>query len=56
MPAPVHWFPIDTRIIPQIFSFGHVKGIARVFLELEIVMSVGIVCGTVLYAFLSLVR
>ena len=34
------WFPfLDTRIFPDIISFKCVKGPARLFLELEIVLA-----------------
>jgi len=41
------WVPfIDHRIFPQIFSFGHVKGIARIFLQVEIILALLFVIGT----------
>ena len=43
---PIPWLPIDSRLIPNIFAFGHVKGIARIFLVIEIVSSVLVVIGT----------
>lgn len=51
---PVPWLPIDSRLIPHLFSFGHVKGIAKVFLQVEIVLSVGVVLGTLVIAFLRM--
>lgn len=42
----IDWLPIDSRILPDIVSFSHVRGIARVFLLLEIVLSVMVVLGT----------
>jgi len=39
--------PIDVRLIPDIFSFSHVKGVARVFLITEIMLSTLVVIGTV---------
>lgn len=49
------WLPIDSRLLPDIFSFSHVHGIARVFLELEIILATAVVLGTfvatVLYFF-----
>jgi hypothetical protein len=48
--------PIDERIIPDVFSFSHVHGVARVFLIIEILLSSLVVLGTVtlvvLHAFL----
>jgi len=41
-----HWLPIDIRLIPDIWSFGHVKGVARAFLELELTFSCLVVFGT----------
>lgn len=43
---PIPWLPIDSRLIAPIFSFGHVRGIARFFLEVEIVLAVLVVVGT----------
>lgn len=42
----IEWLPIDSRLLPDIFSFHHVTGLARVFLEIEIALSVLIVFGT----------
>lgn len=39
-------FPFDTSLLPNIISFGHVKGIARIFLQVEIIMAIIIVIGT----------
>ena len=51
---PIPWLPIDSRIIPHIFSFGHVKGITKVFLQIEMVLSVGVVIGTLIIVFLRM--
>ncbi len=40
----ISWLPIDSRLFP-FFSFGHVKGIARVFLQVEIILSLLVVIG-----------
>jgi hypothetical protein len=42
----ISWLPFDSRLLPPIFAFGHVKGAARLFLEIEIVLSVFVVIGT----------
>ena len=42
------WLPIDPRLLPHLFSFGHVKGLARVFIQIEMVLSVLVVLGTFL--------
>ena len=42
------WLPIDPRLVPHLFSFGHVKGLARVFIQIEMVLSVLVVLGTFL--------
>ena len=44
--------PIDVRLIPDIFSFSHVKGVARIFLFTEMVLSTLVVVGTVVLVFL----
>lgn len=46
--------PIDTSILPNILSFGRVKGLARLFLEVEIVLSTLVVCGTLFLVFIHL--
>jgi hypothetical protein len=51
---PISWLPIDSRIIPHIFSFGHVKGITKLFLQVEMVLSVGVVLGTLIIVFLRM--
>jgi hypothetical protein len=38
--------PFDTRLIPDVFSFSHVKGVARIFLTIEIILSSLVVFGT----------
>lgn len=45
-PHPIPWLPIDSRLIAPLFSFGHVRGVARFFLEIEIVLSLLVVIGT----------
>ncbi len=42
----VSWLPVDNRLFPFI-SFGHVKGIARLFLEIEIICALLVVAGTI---------
>jgi hypothetical protein len=44
--SSVEWLPFDSRLIPDIFSFGHVKGISKVFLTLEIIITFLVVLGT----------
>jgi hypothetical protein len=46
---PIPWLPIDSRLFPFI-KFGHVKGVARVFLQIEIVLAICIVIGTLIIA------
>lgn len=43
---PIPWLPIDSRLIPSLFSFGHVHGVARVFLLIEMLLSLLVVMGT----------
>lgn len=45
---PIPWLPIDSRLIVPIFSFGHVRGIARFFLVIEIVLALLVVMGTLI--------
>lgn len=51
----ISWLPVDSRLFSQFFSFGHVKGFARLFLEVEIGLSILIVFGTVLYLILKVI-
>ncbi|MBI5614301.1 hypothetical protein HY947_05225 [Candidatus Gottesmanbacteria bacterium] len=48
------WLPIDSRLLPHLFSFGHVKGIARVFIEIEMILSVFVVLGTFLVVLMKI--
>lgn len=43
---PIPWLPIDSRLIPDIFAFGHVKGVARIFLIVEMTAATLVVIGT----------
>ncbi len=43
---PIPWLPIDSRVIPFLFSFGRVKGLARLFLIIEMTLSILVVIGT----------
>ena len=52
---PVSWLPVDNRLFPFI-SFGHVKGIARIFLEIEIVAALLVVAGTIVLTVLWMLR
>lgn len=45
---PVSWLPIDSRLLPPIFSFGRVKGLARLFLIAEMTFASLVVLGTLL--------
>ncbi len=42
------WLPIDSRLIPSIFSFGRVTGMARIFLTIEMVFASAVVVGTLI--------
>ena len=47
--------PIDERIIPDVFSFSHVHGVARVFLITEMVLSTLVVIGTVTLVIINVI-
>lgn len=49
---PIDWLPIDSRLIP-LLSFPHVKGVARIFLMIEIILSFCVVMGTLLVTLLT---
>ena len=44
MQKTIPWLPIDSRF----FSFGHVRGVSRIFLTLEMIFAVLIVLGTLI--------
>ncbi len=44
---PIAWLPIDSRLFGSFLSFGHVRGVARAFLDAEIILSVLVVVGTI---------
>lgn len=45
--VPARWLPIDSRLIPPLFSFGHVHGVAKIFLTVEMILALGVVVGTI---------
>ncbi|OGG09009.1 hypothetical protein A2154_04155 [Candidatus Gottesmanbacteria bacterium RBG_16_43_7] len=51
-----NWLPINSALIPDIFSFGRVRGIARFFLTIEMSLSVLVVAGTLLLMFMEIVK
>lgn len=51
---PIFWLPIDSRLFPYLFTFGHVRGWARFFLEVEMVLSILVVLGTLILVAFSL--
>ncbi|MFZ5845532.1 MAG: hypothetical protein ACOY0S_03640 [Patescibacteria group bacterium] len=51
---PIPWLPIDSRLFSHLFAFGHVRGWARFFLELEIGLAIAIVVGTLVLVVLQL--
>ena len=52
----VGWLPFDSRLFSPIFSFGRVKGIARVFLIIEMILTVLVIAGTFVLVGLHLAR
>lgn len=50
----ISWLPIDSRLLPHILSFGHVKGAARLFLQIEMVLSALVVLGVFVIVFVKL--
>ncbi len=44
--GPISWLPVDSRLFSPFLSFGLVQGFARLFLEVEIVLAVLVVVGT----------
>lgn len=50
------WLPIDSRLLPKILSFGHVKGVARVFLQIEMMAATLVVLGTGIIVLLTVFK
>lgn len=50
--ATINWLPIDSRILPEIFRFGHVKGVARLFLIIEMSLATITMLATLLLVLL----
>lgn len=48
MQKPIPWLPIDSRLFYPLWSFGHVRGVARAFLIIEIVLATLIVLGSMI--------
>ncbi len=44
----ISWLPIDSRLFMPFIGFGRVKGLSKVFLEVELALSIFVVTGTVL--------
>ena len=53
--TPIHWLPIDSRLVFPLFSFGHVRGAAKIFLTIEMILAVGVVVGTLIMLLLRFV-
>lgn len=51
----MNWLPIDSRLVLPLFSFGHVHGVAKIFLTIEMTLAVGVVLGSLGMAILHLV-
>lgn len=54
MQKPIPWLPVDSRLFGPFLSFGHVRGVARIFLEIEMILAVLIVFGTLTVVVLKL--
>jgi hypothetical protein len=48
------WLPVDSRLFMPLWSFGRVKGIARIFLQIEMILSVAVVAGTLAVVLVTL--
>lgn len=51
----ISWLPIDSRLIFPLFTFGSVRGVAKIFLTLEMILAVGVVLGSVVLLVLYLI-
>jgi len=52
---PIPWLPIDSRLILPFLSFGHVRGFARLFLQIEMLLAILVVVGALIVAALRFV-
>lgn len=52
----LNWLPIDSRLIPPLFHFGHLRGIAKIFVVVEMALSSMVVVGTFILVFLRLLE
>ena len=53
MEKPIPWMPVDSRLFGSFLAFGHVQGIARIFLTVEMILAVLVVFGTLSMIFLT---
>lgn len=44
--VPLSWLPVDSRLILPLFSFTHVRGAAKIFLIVEMILAFSVVIGT----------
>ncbi len=51
---PVSWLPVDSRLVLPLFSFGHVHGMAKIFLTIEMILAVAVVVGSLAMTLLRL--
>jgi hypothetical protein len=51
--SEISWLPIDSRILPSLFAFGHVRGLAKIFLIIEMLLAGFVVTGTLLLIVLT---
>ncbi|MBU1473111.1 hypothetical protein KKB64_05010 [Patescibacteria group bacterium] len=49
------WLPIDSRLLPPLFSFSYVRGFARWFLIVEMLLATITVFGAVLLIVLKFI-
>jgi len=53
---PISWLPVDSRLVGQFLSFGRVRGAARIFLMVEMVLSISIVVGSLILTAMHFIR
>jgi hypothetical protein len=44
----IAWLPVDSRFITPFLSFGHVHGVAKLFLVIEMTLAGAVVTGSLL--------
>jgi len=53
---PIAWLPVDSRLMYPLLAFRRVRGPAKLFLGLEMILATCVVVGTYILVILSLLE